>query len=403
MQSQKKLRNKTIFLFFLFLLINIPTALANLHISNSVVKIFVTSNPMDYSKPWQSRGIHMSGGSGSIITGNQILTNAHVVSNQTFIQIKKHNDSKKYVAKLVAISHDADLALLEVADPTFFKGTKPIPFGKLPKLQDSVIVLGYPTGGDKISITEGVVSRVEVITYSQSARHLLGVQIDAAINPGNSGGPVLKDGKIIGVAMQHLRSGQNIGYMIPVPVIEHFFEDLKDEEYDGFPLLGIEYTNTENPSLRKYYSIENKNGGVLISRILPYSPADNILKEGDVLLKIDDIAIGEDGTYLYRNNERLSMTHLITSKQIRDSVAVTFIREGVIQDITIKLNKFNTLVPYPHYFKKPSYCIYGGLVFTVLSTDFLKSWGDRWWEKSPLDLAYYLAGTGSLNLSKKKV
>ncbi len=256
----------------------------NMSLTDTVVKVFVTTNKMDYYRPWQSEGIRAGSGSGVIITGNRILTNAHVVSNHTFIQVKKDADSKKYTAEVVAIGHDCDLALLEVHDSSFFEDVAPLEFGNLPKQQDSVVVIGYPQGGGKISITEGVVSRVEITSYAQSARKLLTVQIDAAINPGNSGGPVVKDNKLVGIAMQVFQAGQNIGYMIPVPVIEHFFKDLEDGNYEGFPLLGIDFKNTENTALRKYYGITQEEGGVLVTRVLPFSPASGKVEEGDTIL-----------------------------------------------------------------------------------------------------------------------
>ena len=58
----------------------------------------------------------------------------------------------------------------------------------LAHVQDAVAVVGYPIGGETISVTTGVVSRIEVTSYSHGATELLGIQIDAAINPGNSGG-----------------------------------------------------------------------------------------------------------------------------------------------------------------------------------------------------------------------
>ena len=164
------------------------------------------------------------------------MTNAHVVADHTFIQVRKESSPEKYVARVESIGHDCDLAVLAVDDPNFFKDITPLEFGDLPQLQDSVVVIGFPLGGDKISITEGVVSRVEIVPYVRSAKKLLAVQIDAAINPGNSGGPVIRQGKIVGIAMQAITSSQNIGYMIPMPVITHFLDDLKDKEYAGFRL-----------------------------------------------------------------------------------------------------------------------------------------------------------------------
>ena len=96
-----------------------------------------------------------------MIAPQRILTGAHVVANATFVQVQKQSDPKKVTARVVAISHDCDLALLEVDDKAFGRGIKPSVVGDLPKLRDGVQVVGYPIGGEEVSITEGVVSRIE--------------------------------------------------------------------------------------------------------------------------------------------------------------------------------------------------------------------------------------------------
>lgn len=365
--------------------------------TESVVKIFVTASRMDFYRPWQSQGISSTSGSGAIISGNRILTNAHVVTDQTFIQVKKHADPKKYTAKVIAIGQDCDLALLEVADQKFFEDTQPLRFGDLPQLQDTVTALGFPQGGEKLSITEGVVSRIEVSSYSQSARQLLAVQIDAAINPGNSGGPVVQDGKLVGIAMQVLNAGQNIGYMIPVPIIDHFLMDLKDGKYDGFPMMGLNYMNTENTNMRRFYGIDSLEGGVVVTKLLPYSSAYGNLQEGDVILEIDGVTIGEDGTFDFRGNERLTLPFLISKKQLDDPIEFKIIRNAKTENIKFNLTPFTNLIPFPNDIQVPTYYIHGGLVFTILSSDLLMSWGKRWWEQAPVNMTYFLLGDGRLN------
>ncbi len=398
-----RMRKNKLYLFVFFVVGIIGmTQSSSADVSDSVVKIFVASNKMDYYRPWQSLGITAASGSGVIIGQNRILTNAHVIADQTFIQVKKDSDPKKYIARVLTEGNDCDLALLTVDDPQFFKDIKPLEFGGLPKLQDAVTVIGYPQGGEKLSVTEGVVSRIEVTAYAQSSKQLLTVQIDAAINPGNSGGPVIQNGKLIGIAMQYLQSGQNIGYIIPMPIIDHFLADLKDGEYNGFPIIGIDFNITENRALRNYYQINKLDGGVLISRVLPFSPAEGFLKEGDVLLSIDQTPISEDGTFKFRGNERLILTHIITQKQIGENVRLKIMRDGKILEVNFPLKFFSNLVAPPQYFDKPPYYIYGGLVFTALTTDLLTSWGNRWWEAAPLDLNYYLIGTGRLNKGERK-
>lgn len=372
-------------------------------LGDSVVKIFVTSNRMDYFRPWQAMGTQSSSGSGCIISGNRILTNAHVVDAATFIQVRKESDPRKYTAKVEVMGHDADLALLTVSDPEFFVGTVPAEMGPLPFLQDQVVVVGFPEGGDKVSISGGVVSRIENIPYSNSGKRLLGVQIDAAINPGNSGGPVYQNGKVIGIAMQVINNAQNIGYIIPTPIINHFLNDWNDKSYDGFPFLGIETKNAENKSLREYYKVPEQNsGGVLITNVIKFSSADQLLKDGDFLLEIDGTQISVDGTYEFRKGERLAFSYLISSKFVGDSLAIKVVRDGKMLNESVRLKKTKDLVAPPKHYEKPSYYIYGGLVFSVLSADLMKSWGNNWWEKAPVPYLNYLVGKGALNAESKK-
>lgn len=116
------------------------------------------------------------------------------------VMIKPRGLDVKFPATVVAVGAECDLALLRVDDPEFWSngvsgndddGEAPflIP-GSLPYLQDRCAVVGYPTGGENLSITEGVCSRIEMQGYVHANAELLAVQLDAAINDGNSGGPV---------------------------------------------------------------------------------------------------------------------------------------------------------------------------------------------------------------------
>jgi len=392
-------------LIFWVLLMGTPPVAAGAK-TDSLVRVFVNKNSMDYLNPWQSHGGQMVTGSGCIIAGNRILTNAHVVNDYTFIQVRKESDPKKYAATVEAIGQDYDLALLRVDDPEFFQGVSPLAFGGLPNLQDSVTVFGYPMGGEQLSITAGVVSRVEIIPYAQRYRELLGVQIDAAINPGNSGGPVLKDGKIIGVAMQEIASSQNIGYMIPVPVITHFLDDVQREHVEGVPALGIWTHNTESKSMRRYYGIPDHAGSVVVTHVAPFSSADGLLQEGDVILELDGVPVGSDGTVPFRDSERLDMSYVISSKHVGDEVTVKYLRGGTISTPKIMLKRFPDLVPTANSYTKPSYYIYGGLVFTVLSADLMNEWraasGFDSERLIPLSFKYWAYGPGALNEQRKQ-
>ena len=235
----------------------------------SIIKIFAMRSRPNYNQPWQNYPQRSSTGSGFVISGNRILTNAHIVANQTFLMVRKPGLQKKYIAKLEVVGHECDMAILKVDDPEFFEGLKALEFGDLPELQTSVTVMGYPVGGDNISVTEGIISRIEPIRYSHSGRHLLAVQIDAAINPGNSGGPVLHNDKVVGIAFQGLSQSQSIGYIIPVPVIKHFLKDVEDKKYNGFPHVPFKFAEMENPDLRKWSKMNSAHTGIIIRSLPP--------------------------------------------------------------------------------------------------------------------------------------
>jgi S1-C subfamily serine protease len=255
----------TYFLCLNFILIAAP---AEDRIKPAMVKIYCISNSPDYYNPWSMKGPRSSTGSGVIIDGNRILTNAHVISNRTYIQVRRFGQAQRIEARVLAVSHHADLALLGVDTPGFFEGVKGVALGELPETQEDVLVYGFPMGGDTLSTTKGVVSRVEHIRYAHSSLRLLAGQIDNAINPGNSGGPVISSGKIAGVVMQTLGNSDNIGYMVPVKVLKHFLRDLEDGHYDGFPSLGIKLQDMENPDLRRKYKVNEGMTGVLITQVL---------------------------------------------------------------------------------------------------------------------------------------
>lgn len=362
-------------------------------VKGAIVKIYTYHDLPDYQSPWSMRGTFASTASGSIIKGKRILTNAHVVSDETFIQVRRYGQSRRIPARVIAVSHAADLALLTVDEPDFFDGVEPLDFGALPKAQQEVLVYGFPLGGDTMSITKGVISRIEHATYAHSSCNFLACQIDAAINPGNSGGPAIVSNQIVGVAMQGISQADNIGYIVPVPIIQHFLKDLEDGHYDGFPSLGIVMEGMENPDIKKKYGMEPKQTGMLAVKVVRGSPAESVLKEGDVLLSVEDHLIADDGTVDFRDRERTSVSYYIQAHQIGDKLPLEVLRDGKPQKLEVLLGRAmekDWLIPNDQYDVLPSYYIYGGILFCPLTVNLLKSWGGNWYEAAPQELTSML-------------
>jgi S1-C subfamily serine protease len=364
---------------FLKLLALLSLTLSALHaesIDSSIVKIYTVSKTTNYMEPWNS-SVQRSSGSGSIISGNRILTNAHVVGNETFIEVKKYGDTKRYQAKVLEVSHDTDLALLEVTDKNFFKGTTPLTFGTLPKMQDKVTVYGYPMGGQTISVSTGIVSRIEHNRYAHSGQSFLAIQIDAAINPGNSGGPTISNGKIVGVVMQGITFSQNIGYMVPVDIIQHFLKDVEDGKYDGYPKLGIMTDKIENPTLKEYYHLAEEEGGILVVDIVYNSILKDVLKKEDIITAIDGHKIENDGTVEFRPKQYTHFKYFIDVHQYGDNVSLDVLRNGKKMKLHVTLPKTSSdeYATYSRleYDKMPSYFMLGGYVFSPITQNLLNA------------------------------
>lgn len=356
-------------------------------ISSSVVKIYTTSAKPDYFRPWQKGHNLSSSGTGVVIDGHMILTAAHVVDNGTFIQVKKSHDAKKYTAKVKWIAHEADLALLEIQDTSFFGNTAPRSFGGLPYRQDGVVVYGYPMGGDEISTTQGIVSRIEQTRYSHGFMDHLMIQIDAPINDGNSGGPAFdQDGNIVGIAIQAISSADGIGYLAPVEVIKHFFDDINDGVYDGYPDDGIAIQGLENKNIREFYRLGDRDG-VLVTDVGRNSSSYGFVKKGDIVLEVDGVDIAGDNTIKLKGNGRISSNYLIRSHQVGDLLDMKILRDNKEINISYPLKTLSSVVPMEHE-KQPRYYIFGGVVFMPLSINYLQVWGSGWYSKAPIDLLY---------------
>ena len=339
-----------------------------------IVNIDVSVLMPDYREPWNAGQPSGGSGTGFLIGKNRFLTNAHVVSNATKVVIRTMNDPEPHPARVVHIAHDCDLAIIEADEPSQFEKMKPLEFGGIPKLNTEVSAVGYPIGGERISVTRGVVSRIDFRPYSHTGvdNHLT-IQVDAAINPGNSGGPVLQNGKVVGVAFQGFsgRVAQNVGYMIPVPVIQRFLKDIEDGHYDHYVDLAASDFAIENPAQIKALGLENNGHGVLIADVEPAGSVGGVLKQGDVLLAIDGSPVLNNGL-IKVDGELVDMNEVVERKYAGGKVKLDFVRDRKPQSATVTLKRF---LPYVklglQYNQRPRYIVYAGLVFQPMDRNLM--------------------------------
>src|SRR5437667_8804753 len=307
-------------------------------VQKSLVRITATSVEPDYKAPWNAGALERGVGAGFVITGNRILTNAHVVANSRYLIVERESDPNKYPATVQFIANDCDLALITVSAPDFFKNMVPLKFGGIPALESTVSAYGYPIGGERMSVTTGIVSRIDFQLYTHSSidQHLA-IQISAQINPGNSGGPVMQNAKVVGVAFQGYSGdvAQGVAYMIPTPVINRFLKDISDTHYDKYPDLGITYSKLQTPAQRRFLGLKDDDRGVLVSTVVTAGPSAGFIQPGDVLLAIDDHPIASDSN-VELEGERAEFQEVVERKFSGDSVRLDVWRDKQPITVTIK-------------------------------------------------------------------
>ncbi|HEV2437206.1 MAG TPA: trypsin-like peptidase domain-containing protein [Verrucomicrobiae bacterium] len=351
-------------------------------VANSVVKVFATVRYPDFYRPWAKASPSDITGSGVVIEGKRILTCAHMVLYASQVQVQANQAGDKISATVEFVAPGIDLAVLKLDDPTFFDSHPPLPRAKiLPDIKDAVMVYGFPEGGTSLSITKGIVSRIEFTEYNFPVSGLR-IQIDAAINPGNSGGPAVAGDKMIGLAFSHLTEAENIGYIIPAEEIELFLQDIADGHYDGKPAMFDELQTLENPALRSFLKIDRSVHGMIVHKPSSLDPAYP-LKEWDVITRIGNTPVDDQGMIKIGDNLRVRFQYLVQKTALDGKLPLTVVRAGKPIQVELPVSPKCPLVTPNLGNAYPSYFIYGPLVFSTATDQFVRAFignarGARW-------------------------
>ena len=356
-----------------------PTPIANptpVQVENSVVKVFSTMRYPDLMKPWSKQAPSEATGTGIVIEGKRILTNAHVVLYASQVQIQANQAGDKLFATVEAIAPGIDLAVLKLDDESFFETHAPLARANtLPEIKDTVLAYGYPAGGNSLSITKGIVSRIEFMPYNYPVAGLR-IQIDAAINPGNSGGPALVGDKMIGVAFSHLGNADNIGYIIPCEEVELFLAGVAAGRYDDKPAMFDELQTLENDALRTYLKLDKNAQGIVVHR--PYrDDAEYPLKKWDLITKIGDTQIDDQGMIKVGNYLRVRFQYQIQKLATNGHVPLTIVRQGKEMKIDLAVSADRPLLMRDLRGSYPSYFVFGPLVFSTATMQYTSGFSNN--------------------------
>jgi hypothetical protein len=194
--------------------------------------------------------------------------------------------------------------------------------------------------------------------------------------------------------------------MVPAPVVEHFLKDIEDGRLDGVPVLAAQWQWLENAELRRHYRMADGQSGVLLTKLAPALEGEGGLRARDILLGIDDLDVANDGTIEFRPGERIDLQHAIDRRQVGETVVLRLLRDGARVDVAMKLSaaksSYGRLVPRMRYEARPSYFVYGGLVFAPLTANYLGEWDD--WNEVPIQFQrYYHELRTAANVAREEI
>ncbi len=330
---------------------------------DSVVEISVDAATYQQESPWNT-DMQQRIGTGFIINvkgEKRILTAAHLVQNAVYVAVRSNRSSKSVDAEVEQVSNEVDLAVLKLKDQGFFQHRDALALGDLPKPAQKVTLYGYPVGGESLSITEGIVSRIEYQPYSYSGLTFQAIQVDAAVNAGNSGSPALVDGKVVGMVFELMPGTQNISYLVPAPRIRQLLEDLQDGKLDGVPELWLDYQFILNPAQKNYHRLTPQQTGILVNNLCAHTDAAMVLNKGDVITAVDGQPVTEDGFVETNGKQYSNFQNRIDLHQVDDIVSLDILSNGSSVKRNLRLNKSSQTAKVPE--SKPRYFIFGGFVF----------------------------------------
>lgn len=273
-------------------------------------------------------------GSGFVVDANGlIVTNKHVVSDNSITYKVVTADNKEYNVEKISRDPNNDIAILKINAT----GLIPLKLGDSSNLKvgQSVIAIGTALGEFRHTVTTGVISGLgrgiqagdPYQGYVEELDNI--IQTDAAINPGNSGGPLLNSaGGAIGINVAVAQGAQNIGFAIPINTVKDALSQFnKNGSFPGKALLGVQYQMITKQSA----IVNGVPQGAYVTDVITDSGADKAgVKTGDIIVKIDGKSISEGGD---------TLSKIISQKQVGDSLKLEIWRDGQTLNFTATLKE----------------------------------------------------------------
>ncbi|MBI5495575.1 MAG: PDZ domain-containing protein [Deltaproteobacteria bacterium] len=351
----------------------------------SVVSIRVSGQDWDWRAPWSKQGPWMRSYTGVVVAGPRILVTATGLGNATLVEVQKLGEEKRYPARIRLADYEGPLALVDVDDPAFFTDLVPLPLAADVPVDGEVQVLRW-LGSNQFEAARANVRQVRVEDHGMSRTGVLTLDMTASISEAGRSEPVVRQGQVVGLTTS---KSDDVLLAIASPMLRQFLAAAGQQPYRGFARAGVAWQKLVNPALRAHLGLGEKEGGILINKVLPHGSCAGGVEPGDVLLSVDGTRIDASGQFDHPRYGRLSFALLFSLGHLPgDRVKADILRAGTRQTVELTLRRMPgeaDKVPAYVLDHAPEYVERGGLVFQALSIPYLGTFGD-WRRRGPLPL-----------------
>lgn len=352
----------------------------------NVVGLRVTFQSWDADRPWAKNASDVRFPLAVVINSSSLLTTAHTVMDATFIQAEKLGSAGGVPARVVLTDPEINLALLTVDTPGFFADLAPVRMADALPLEGSV--QSVRLRNRRIEVSSSRIARIEVQASILGTVEHPFLSVFSDLRGGGWSEPVFLNGTFLGLSVSQ---NEQTARVLPVDVIAPFVAMARNKDsYPGFANLVMRWQSGDDPVLAKYLGLPGEPRGILVNHVPWGSSACGVLRSKDVLLSLDGHAMNADGYYVHPRYGLLRFTYIpVNHHRAGDTLPAEVWRDGKSVNVSLPLRRaqsLNDLIPDQRPDTAPAFLVAGGLVFRELDGPYLRSWGDDWRRKAPLDL-----------------
>jgi len=354
---------------------------------DAIVSLEVSSKQYDYFRPW-TRGTQTLLKPAVAVGSDTLLTTAHGLAHLTVARAQPAGRGPWFNAQVAWIDHDANLALVSVNDPEFWRNRQTVTLSPTVPESDSLRIARWR--GGSLELRKAEFNRFTINNPTGGGAAHVVLEVNSEINGIGWGEPLIANDQLVGLLFA--QSG-NVCHALPAPFIQSILQARQNDDYRGLGYFDFPWQPTENPEPLRYLQAPSPGQGVVIIDVPPLSPTAQILQARDLILAVDGFPIDNQGDYDDPLYGHLMLENLSTrNRWVGDRVPLKVWRNGAPVEIDYVLpptRKAARLVAEPPADRPPEYSIVGGLVFQPFTRGYLRSWGPNWERSAPFRLAYF--------------